>query len=682
MSEDLAVDKSEVAEVPKNNKHNFEFNVDINVINHLGVGLYSSTPAALTELVANAWDADANEVTITISPDSKSIIIEDDGHGMDVQGIKERFLKVGYSRRNTAKGRKSESGQRDVMGRKGIGKLSMFALANNVRVTSQRNSQEIISFEINVPELKRSIESGNSIILNEVVAVPLPKGHGTRIELKDVLSGLNTTEKYLRLKLARRFSVIDPKFNFDIKLNGKSIVKEDRGFYDFIQFLWSFEPDTKRDVEALAKNIAQVEDDDSGVDVSCSVLLPDSIFFDGQEYKINGYIASVAKPKNLGSGEESANVISIFANKRVFAEDVLPEFNSARYYRNYLVGEIHADFLDADGVDRATASREAIKKDDPKFRALISWLGNALDKVGEQWDDWRAKLGVTPDDSSKIAITEWIDSLDEERDKKAAKKLIASVQSAVIHSDEVKNEAAKKILYKGAITAFEKLRIRKELDKLEKVKDVLSPEFALIFSTLSDVEEAAYSEITKQRLEVIKKFKDIAKDPVTLEKVAQKYLFDNLWLLDPSWDRTSGIAEMEKTLTDELKKVDPDSTGARLDITYRRRTGRHIIVELKRPEKNNLRFMDLLDQARKYDMAVDAYYETHYPSDRPPAKDIFLLVSEAPKVFRETDRLMLENANAKIITYEQLINDAYNTYQCYLDTHRRINRIDGILSRI
>ena len=93
MSEDLAVDKSEVAEVPKNNKHNFEFNVDINVINHLGVGLYSSTPAALTELVANAWDADANEVTITISPDAKSIVIEDDGHGMDVQGMADSSTK-------------------------------------------------------------------------------------------------------------------------------------------------------------------------------------------------------------------------------------------------------------------------------------------------------------------------------------------------------------------------------------------------------------------------------------------------------------------------------------------------------------------------------------------------------------------------------------------------------------
>ncbi len=63
--------------------HNFKFDVDVNVINHLGVGLYSSTPAALTERVANAWDADATEVSIVIDPLANTIVIQDDGHGID-----------------------------------------------------------------------------------------------------------------------------------------------------------------------------------------------------------------------------------------------------------------------------------------------------------------------------------------------------------------------------------------------------------------------------------------------------------------------------------------------------------------------------------------------------------------------------------------------------------------------
>jgi HSP90 family molecular chaperone len=96
--------------------HQFKFNVDVNVINHLGVGLYSSTPAALTELVANAWDADAKHVTLTVDALANSITIEDDGHGMTAEDVQNKFLNVGYSRRTSAKNKfLSDSGNRRVL---------------------------------------------------------------------------------------------------------------------------------------------------------------------------------------------------------------------------------------------------------------------------------------------------------------------------------------------------------------------------------------------------------------------------------------------------------------------------------------------------------------------------------------------------------------------------------------
>jgi hypothetical protein len=38
----------------------FVMTVDLNVLEHLGINLYSNIAAVLTEAVANAWDADAN----------------------------------------------------------------------------------------------------------------------------------------------------------------------------------------------------------------------------------------------------------------------------------------------------------------------------------------------------------------------------------------------------------------------------------------------------------------------------------------------------------------------------------------------------------------------------------------------------------------------------------------------
>jgi hypothetical protein len=291
-------------------------------------------------------------------------------------------------------------------------------------------------------------------------------------------------------------------------------------------------------------------------------------------------------------------------------------------------------------------------------------------------------IGLEQGNPGNEAVIEWLAGLEDKRDQVIARRLMTSIQNATVNSDESKNNAAKATLYRGAIIGFEKLRIKKKLDELEKITDILGPEFSAIFSSLSEVEEVAYADITKQRLEIIQKFKTIKDDTYALEKVAQKYLFDHLWLLDPAWDRVSGRAEMEKTLTEYIKKVDPDSTGARLDISYRASSGRHVVVELKRPKYTNLRFEDLSMQARKYRKAVEQYYTDKHPSSQQPAIDIYLLVSQRPKGYDERDRESMEKQNAKIITYDELITNATNAYQAYLDASQNAGRLETLLQRI
>ena len=50
-------------------EHKFTMSLSLNVLNHLGINLYSNVPAVLSEIVANSWDADAENVTIAISSD-------------------------------------------------------------------------------------------------------------------------------------------------------------------------------------------------------------------------------------------------------------------------------------------------------------------------------------------------------------------------------------------------------------------------------------------------------------------------------------------------------------------------------------------------------------------------------------------------------------------------------------
>jgi hypothetical protein len=664
--------------------HNFKFDVDVNVINHLGVGLYSSTPAALTELVANAWDADASEVTIDIDPGAETITIQDDGHGMTPQEIQERFLNVGFSRRGP-KGAdaKSASGKRQVMGRKGIGKLAMFALADKLMISSQTKMTAPVGFTIDVPAFRTALANHKSTFLPEFSPTPLPKGHGTRIEMKQVLKGLKTTESFLRVKLARRFSIIGGQ-DFTLKLNNSPVTKEDRGFYEHVQFLWIFDDASLKEILPLCKNLASlpVKPKPKEKVELCTAPLPNVVTVDGKQYQINGYIASVEQPKQLGAKDDSANILSIFANGRVFAEDVLHEANSAKYYQNYLVGEIHANFLDADSVDRATASREAIKKDDPAYQALIAVVRSSLEEISNKWDTWRTALGLNENEPENAAILGWIATLPDERDKKAATKLMTSIKNAVVHADPKKNAEAQSVLYRGAIVGFERLRLRNQLAQLDVLTDVLSPEFAAIFSGLDSLEETAYAEITQQRLRIVEKFAAIANNPSTLEKVAQKYLFKHLWLLDPAWDRVTGRAQMEMTLTEHIKKVVPDSTGARLDISYRASSGKHVVVELKKPSITNLSFDKLFSQVNKYKKSVEKYYQTHEPEKPVPGLDIYVLVAKAPAGYDEDDKKALAAVSGRIITYSQLINDAKNAYQEYLDAKDKVSSLELLLKKL
>src|SRR5580704_12351607 len=97
----------------------YKMTLSLNVLNHLGINLYSNVSAVLSEVVANAWDADAEKVKIKITQDA--ITITDTGHGMNLSDVNEKFLTVGYRRRDQMDGRITPIYKRAVMGRKGIG---------------------------------------------------------------------------------------------------------------------------------------------------------------------------------------------------------------------------------------------------------------------------------------------------------------------------------------------------------------------------------------------------------------------------------------------------------------------------------------------------------------------------------------------------------------------------------
>ena len=80
----------------------------------IGAELISDEVVALTELVKNAHDADAGEVKLSfrgVTGHDGVIVIEDDGHGMDLDTLLRSWMEPAGSKKRRAGARRTSRGR-------------------------------------------------------------------------------------------------------------------------------------------------------------------------------------------------------------------------------------------------------------------------------------------------------------------------------------------------------------------------------------------------------------------------------------------------------------------------------------------------------------------------------------------------------------------------------------------
>lgn len=662
------------------NAPKFTMTLSLNVLNHLGIGLYSNIPAVLSELVANAWDADARTVEIDIDHDRGTITVEDTGDGMTVPEINERFLKVGFRRRE--KGATTASG-RKVMGRKGIGKLSSFSIAQIVEVHTIRNGQaNALSMDrSNIKELMQEDDTAREYHPQEIEPVTNGLEKGTRLVLRKLDKRLSWTGPYLRRRLARRFSIIGPSHDFEVKIGGNPITPKDRQFHDKIEFLWYFGDEGRAMSDAAGSLRGKYEMDaaETVVEIVRDVESPRE--GDGQteirreieRRQLSGWIGTVDRPEVLG---EANNAIVLLSRGKLVHEDILPEFKEAGIYADYVIGEINADFLDDDDQDDiVTSGRQSVKEDDARYKAVSSFVQRALKTIKNQW----TKLRLDKGKERALAyptVRRWYDRLGRDQ-KKTAERLFGKIESLTLPDLETKRE-----LYRSTMLAFEKLALKDMLSALESLESRQDFEtLARLIAGVDELEATNYYEVVKGRLSVIARFREILPD--ALEKVVQQHIFDHLWLLHPSWERAASNFRIEEAVTKEFGKIDANLTAeekaGRIDIRYKTAAGKHIIVELKKYDRR-VSAEELLAQLRKYRNALRKCLKARFPEEPAHIEIISILGSPPTPVDddQENRRILAEIA-ARYITYDQLILEAQRSYSEYLERERRVSELIEIV---
>jgi len=332
---------------------------DPHTIEHLGIRMYSQLPYALAELVANAYDAGAENVEINMydtPTDKKRIEIIDDGDGMSYKEVSNKFLVIGRKRRDYDDGRENSKG-RKITGKKGLGKLALFGIGKKIVIETTRiGESKKTCFELNWEKI---LEEASGVYQPDHKFEEKENSNekGTKITLTKLSRVTDFDLRSTAVSLSKLFNCFDADFRIKIAQNGGEPILLTRELrYEGIEkeFEW--------DIHNIANNIEYQ--------------------YENKE-KIQGKIISSKKPM-----KQELRGITLYVNGRLANVPSFFGVSEAGHTFSYISGWIDADFLDEYDKDLISTDRQSLSWDMQEAEELQVFLQKIIRYLV---NDWSAK---------------------------------------------------------------------------------------------------------------------------------------------------------------------------------------------------------------------------------------------------------------------------------------------------
>lgn len=480
---------------------NIRFSLTYSALKMFGRQLYSNAWAAISELVANGFDAEADDVYLYIDMrDKKNAVVEliDNGCGMDEDDLENKYVIIGRNRRT--------SDDLKSTGRKGIGKLAALYLSDQYNIISKKDDK-IIAFGVNVeglddnsiPELKEIKQDEVQVFCQDIWQKIAIKS-GTIIQLRNVdLSRLGDAAlDALKHKLSNYFL-----YNEMSKSLNVCFVKSDNDELVFEQVNKQIAFGNMVSIYCSDSDLVSVKNDHFNMEYSdklgaiktiqCTRViqnLPATIIdaktkdefalkgkakFYGieKEYELKGWLG-IHSSIEAGPAERNderyiknqfynPNQIRVYVRNKLANENVLNKLGLTAQYANYLEGELSFDILDDNDFDDiATASRQDFSIEDERVKLLLTLIRGVARQLIVERQNLTDRLNAKKkqEDDQIRAKEKSLFTEDLRRDLVAAKvpEDIADSISPVI-SNKLKGDFELKTSYKLFISHAKKDRI-------------------------------------------------------------------------------------------------------------------------------------------------------------------------------------------------------------------------------
>lgn len=519
------------------------FQVDTRLAVLLGES-YTSTERALKELVDNAWDADADNVWITLPGPMTTdpIIIRDDGSGMTEREVRQEYLFIANDR-SSRKGTQTPHKKRQVRGRKGVGKFAGMSAAAVMELSTQVRG---VRTSITV-DRKALQEAGR-----DIERVPLPiqiencpaEDHGTAIVLSQLDQNLHfpSPDKFRQI-LIRDYGRED---GFLIHVNDKRLDIEDLG-------------------GTVTNHAASVEG--VGTTNLRFAVTEDKARISGAGIVIRVQGKAVGRPTFFGLDEA----------------DDFPRSLLGKVY-----GEIEADGLAGD----LTGDAAFIVENSIAYEKLREW---AAPLIREQVSAVYSREMQLAQARLKQKINKRLATLPEYK-----REFAEAALNKLLRKYYGESEDRLETVVNVVLDALERDEYYDVLQRIDEAQHSDVAQFAEALDEFGLVDLAQIAQQAQQRLRFLDYIDRLALSPGTDELVMHKAIEQNLWLLGNDY----GLLASNKSLKHIVSAaLDQTYTGKRAaerpDLLLASNVlQQHVVIEFKKPSVT-LEF-DHYQQATKY----------------------------------------------------------------------------------
>lgn len=608
------------------------------LIDLLGHQMYGGAVPSVAELVANAWDADAKKIEITIpeniTSDGAEITVRDYGSGMSFDELNDFYLHIGYERRS--RGEKTAGG-RLVMGRKGIGKLAGFGIAEDIVVTSIKNGH-LIEINLNYTEL-RSLYTADEHTLKTVRDAPTSIPDGVKVTFKGLKLERNINVASFRQSMARRFAIGSEEM--EIVINNTPISKEDLVFeYRYPENDW------------------QTENVDG---------------FGSIQYWF-GFLPNTIKDTELRG-------VSIFARERV-AQFTPFFFNlsggiNGQVALEYLTGQIKADVLDND-IDYIATDRQTVNWQFGNAPFLEEWGKN---KIKDLCADWKRKHEQKKIDRFQHNLGDFFKRIEnlstpqEKQDLTTALTKIASIERI--------EESDFKVIANAMVSGVERESVRKVIQKINITSDEALPELYEAIKEWDIISAVATAEVVYGRIKIIEQFKKHIDDRLP-EKTGkgeldmQSFIKNYPWLLGHRYEQLNpadfhhekGVDKwIENILLETNKEYSTADTkdARRFDLLCIKNDWLIVILELMRP--GIAEDYDHVMRLNRYVTRIQSHINENKAGEEFKGKSVFgLLIADFPSKDPSLGSTKIDfKSKLESITWSGLFESVKANYREYYD---------------